>query len=116
MATPTNDLCPELPGRKRRKCPSCESPMIVTRRKKSSDVMWLCPAASCHEAIAIDQNSYWTYIARRNERNVVGRYDGPLVPYDLRLRDQPSGAGPAFVRGYAANRPNVRLPKQSDFD
>ena len=90
--------------------------MVVARIKKNENVMWLCPGSGCHQSIAIDQDRYWAHIAKRNERNVAGSYDGPFEAYDSRLDDQPFGAGPAFVRGYAARRPNVKLHKQSEFD
>jgi ribosomal protein L37AE/L43A len=115
-ALPSDDLCPKLSNKQRRKCPSCQKPMAVARLKKNGNVMWLCPDSGCHQSIAIDQDRYWTHIAKRNERSVVGRYDGPFDAYDSRCGDQPYGAGPAFVRGYAARRPDVKLHKQSEFD
>ena len=116
MAGRTDDLCPELPNKNRRKCPGCQKSMVVARLSKNGTVVWLCPSPACNKSIAIDQDRYWAYITKRNERNIVGRYDGPFVPYDSRLRDQPAGAGPAFVRGYTARRPNVKLHNQSEFD
>ena len=115
-ALPADDLCPELRDKERRKCPSCQKPMVVARLKKNGDVMWLCPDSGCHQSIAIYQDRYWVHIAKRNERNVVGRYDGLFDAYDSRLDGQPFGAGPTSVRGYAARRPNVKLHKQSEFD
>jgi hypothetical protein len=113
---PIDDLCPELRNKQRRKCPSCQKPMVVARLKKNGNVVWLCPASHCYQFIAIDQDRYWAHIAKRNERNVVGKYDGPLETYDSRLADQPFGAGSAFVKGYSARRPNVKLHKQCEFD
>jgi hypothetical protein len=115
-ALPSDDLCPELRNEQRRKCPSCQKPMVVARLKKNGRVMWLCRDLGCQRTIVIDQDRYWAHIAKRNERNVVGRYDGVFEAYDSRLEGQPFGAGPAFVRGYASRRPNVKLLKQSDFD
>lgn len=90
--------------------------MVVARLRKDSDVVWLCPLASCGQPIPIDQEQYHEHIAKRNEQRVASTYDGPLEPYDSRLIGQPFGAGPTFIKGYKVKRPRVKLPKQSDFD
>lgn len=112
----TDDLCPELRPAQRRKCAKCRTPMVVARPRNESDVVWLCPLAHCHQAIPIDQDQYWAHITKRNEQGVASTYDGPLESYDARLRGQPLGAGPAFVKGYSSKRPSVKLPKQNEFD
>ena len=91
--------------------------MVVARLKKRRQRGVAMPGhQAVRQLIAIDQDRYRAHIAKRNERKVVGRYDGPLDRYDRRFDDQPLAAGPAFVRGYAARRPSVKLQKQSEFD
>ena len=49
---------------------------------------------------------------------IIEAYDSAAAEYNEWLRDQrmPRGGPGLFNRGYSAERPDVRLPKQSDFD
>ena len=112
----TGDLCPELPRRKRWLC-NCGTPMEVRCLSKGGEVFWSCPVPNCGYTFPIDQKLYWAYVKDRDEWAALqppgGRYD------EFERFEPRSGLGdeePWGSRGRRARRPNVRLPKQSDFD
>jgi uncharacterized C2H2 Zn-finger protein len=111
-----SDLCPEMPQRRRPLC-DCGKRMEVRCLKKGGEVFWLCP--DCRQTRPINQKQYWAHVKKRDEWEALHPLGGP---YDEFERFKPRSSlgeekqwGQSFP-GQRARRPNVRLPKQSDFD